>query len=151
MTHICDGLWLVSFLNHLQLGTAVPLVVTDIDGHLSCLQALKAVALAATPLVDVLGGDERNVDTTSRSHTLGYIRGQSTMRGCVFVERPPSGLAHLAQVDDEAISLVEAGPGHGDLRGSDCSTALDLQQALDVHVVGHHVLEARGHSSFLRR
>ena len=74
------------------------------------------------------------------------------MHRCVFVEQPPpSGFAHLAQVDDEAVSLVEAGPGHGNLRGSDGSTALDSQQALDVHVVGHHVLEARGYTSFLRR
>lgn len=54
VTHVDDSLWLSSLLNHQQRGTAIPLVVTDIDGHLGCLQTLKSVALAATPLEDVL-------------------------------------------------------------------------------------------------
>lgn len=54
MTHVGDSLWLLSLLNHLKIGTAVPLIITNIDGNLGGLQTLKAVALAATPLKDIL-------------------------------------------------------------------------------------------------
>lgn len=53
---------------------------------------------------------------------------------------------YLAQVHDEAVARVEVGPGQVYLRGPDGSTALDVQQALHAHVIGHHVLEARGNS-----
>lgn len=74
----------------------------------------------------------------------------------IFIVRPSpsfvliSNLDHLAQVNDKAVSFVEAGPGHGHLCGPDGPTALNVQQALDVHVIGHHVLEARGYPSLLR-
>lgn len=51
------------------------------------------------------------------------------------------GGAHLAQVHDEAVPLVEAVPGHVHLGGPDGPAALDVQQALHVGVVGHHMLE----------
>lgn len=49
--------------------------------------------------------------------------------------------AHLSQIDDEAVSLVEALPRHLHLRGSDGPATLDVQQTLAAHVIGHHMLE----------
>lgn len=49
--------------------------------------------------------------------------------------------AHLAQVNNEAVSLVEAGPGHVHLGRSDGPATLDMQQALHTRVVGHHMLK----------
>lgn len=59
--------------------------------------------------------------------------------------------AHLPQVDDEAVSLVEALPSHLHLRGSDGPATLDVQQALHIRVIGHHVLEPRSHAPFLQQ
>lgn len=56
---------------------------------------------------------------------------------------------HLAKVNNEAVSLVEAGPGHVHLCCSDGPPTLDVQQALHVHVIGHHMLKTRGHAPFL--
>lgn len=58
-------------------------------------------------------------------------------------------LDHLSQVNDEAVSFVEAVPGHVHLCGSDRPPTFNVQQALDVYVVGHHMLEAWGYSTFL--
>lgn len=55
----------------------------------------------------------------------------------------------LPEVDDEAVSLVEAGPGHVHLGGSDGPATLDVKQALHAHVIGQHMLEARCYTSFL--
>lgn len=49
--------------------------------------------------------------------------------------------AHLPQIDDEAVSLVEAFPTQVHLRGSDGPPTFDVQQTLHVRVIGHHVLE----------
>lgn len=49
--------------------------------------------------------------------------------------------AHLAEVNNEAVSLVEAGPRHVHLCRSDDPATLDMQQALHVHVIGHHMLK----------
>lgn len=52
--HLDDFCWLLPLLHHVQLGSAVPLVVSDVDGHLGGLQPLVAATLAATPLIHVL-------------------------------------------------------------------------------------------------
>lgn len=58
-------------------------------------------------------------------------------------------LDHLSQVNDEAVSFVEASPGHVHLHGSDVMTTFNVQQALDICVVGHHMVEAGCYSTFL--
>lgn len=58
-------------------------------------------------------------------------------------------LDHLSQVNDEAVSFVEAGPGHFHFRGSDVVTAFNVQQSFDIVLVGHHMFEAWGYSTFL--
>lgn len=58
------------------------------------------------------------------------------------LRRPCRIGAHLAQVHDEAVSLIEAVPRQGHLGGTDGPSPFDVQQALYVHVIGHHVLEA---------
>jgi hypothetical protein len=75
MSHVDDSLWLSSLLNNLQLGTAIPLVVTDIDGQLGRLQSLEAVALTATPLEDVLRIETKVVFmamTQTKGNNSGY-------------------------------------------------------------------------------
>lgn len=105
------------------------LVVADRNGNLSGLQALKEVAFTAGPVVDELGEKEERCQLTPalfQSNTFDYL---------VLLD-------HLAQLDDEAVSFVEAVPGHGNLSGSDYPTTFDMQQALDICIVGHNVLEA---------
>lgn len=46
---------------------------------------------------------------------------------------PTPILDHLSQVNDEAVSLVEAAPGHVHLCGSDAGTTFKMQQALDLY------------------
>lgn len=58
-------------------------------------------------------------------------------------------LDHLSQVNDEAVSLVEAIPGQVHLCGSDHTPTFNMQQALDLYFVAHHMLEAWGYSTFL--
>ena len=74
---------------------------------------------------------------------------------------PESGLEHLsgpwkgegrtyiAQVQDEAVAIVEALPGHRHLGGADCTPPFDLEESLHHHLIGYHVLESRCHASFL--
>lgn len=52
--HLEDFGWLLPLLHEEQLGPAVPLVVSDVDGNFRGLQLLFEVALAAAPIVDVL-------------------------------------------------------------------------------------------------
>lgn len=56
---------------------------------------------------------------------------------------------HLAQVNNKAVPLVEAGPGQVLLGCPDGPAALDVQQTLHVRIIGHHMLKARGHAPFL--
>lgn len=57
--HLYDCCRLFPFLHYVQFGSAVSLIVSDADGELRGLQPLKTVALAATPLIDVLREGER--------------------------------------------------------------------------------------------
>lgn len=57
---------------------------------------------------------------------------------------------YLPQVYNKAVSFVEAAPGHLHLSGSDGPPALDVQQTLHIHIIGHHVLEAGGNPTLLR-
>lgn len=59
----------------------------------------------------------------------------------LFRSRDPNP-DHLSQVNDEAVSFVEAGPGQVHLYSSDPPTTLNVQQALDICLIGHHMLEA---------
>lgn len=54
MCDLYDCLRLLAFVHHVQLSSAVPFIVSDVDGDLRGLQPLEAVALTATPLVDFL-------------------------------------------------------------------------------------------------
>lgn len=56
--YLDDFVGFFSLVHHVQLGPAVPLVVSDVDGKTRGLQLLVAVALAAAPQVDVLQGAE---------------------------------------------------------------------------------------------
>lgn len=56
---------------------------------------------------------------------------------------------HLSQVNDEAVSFVEAGPGHFLLCGSDVVTAFHMQQSFDIVGIGHHMFETWSDSTFL--
>lgn len=114
----------------MQLGSAVSLVVSDVDADPGGLQPLESVTLTATPLIDVLQERERQ-ETDIKVVSDDYARPKSN-------ERTPS---HLAQVNDEAVPLVEAAPGHLHLRRSDGPPTLNMQQALHVHVVCHHMLK----------
>lgn len=62
----------------------------------------------------------------------------------------PPGSAYSPQVQDEAVSTVEAGPAEGNLRGPDHSPALDVQQSLGRQVIGHNVVETGGHAPRLK-
>lgn len=72
--YLDDFLGLVPLLHHAQLGPAVPLVVSDVDGNLRGLQPLVAVALTAAPLVDFLQGQSvgrcMSMSTNSIMHSL---------------------------------------------------------------------------------
>lgn len=49
---------------------------------------------------------------------------------------------HIAQVQDEAVTIVEALPGHGHLSGTDHMPPFDLEESLHHHFIGYHVLES---------
>lgn len=52
------------------------------------------------------------------------------------------GRTHIAQVQDEAVAIVEALPGHGHLSGTDHTPPFDLEESLYHHLIGYHVLES---------
>lgn len=58
-------------------------------------------------------------------------------------------LTHITQVQDEAVSLVEAVPADRHLRRPDSTATFDLEQPLHNHLVGDDMLEPRGHAPFL--
>lgn len=82
-------------------------------------------------------------DATREEHSKKKRYGETMLQKlCFFSLCRSLNLNHLPQVDDEAVSFVEAGPGKVHLRSSDPPTTLNVQQPLDVHLVGHHMLEA---------
>lgn len=52
--HLYDCCWLFPLLHNVQFGSAVSLIVFDVNGDPRGLQPLEMVTLAATPLIDVL-------------------------------------------------------------------------------------------------
>lgn len=60
-----------------------------------------------------------------------------------------AGKTHVSQVQNEAVAIVEAVPGHRHLSGTDCTASFDLEEPLYHHLIGYHVLESRCHASFL--
>lgn len=59
-------------------------------------------------------------------------------------------LTHSSQVQDEAVSLVEAVPADRHLCRPDSMATFDLKQSLHDHLVSDYVLESRGHAPFLK-
>lgn len=59
-------------------------------------------------------------------------------------------LTHISQVQDEAVSLVEAVPADRNLCRPDSAAAFDLKQPLHNHLVGDDMLKSRGHAPFLK-
>lgn len=57
--YINDCLWLFSLLHHVQFGSAVSLIISDVKADVRGLQPFKTVTLTATPLIDVLQERER--------------------------------------------------------------------------------------------
>lgn len=77
--YLDDFCRLLPLLQQAQLGSAVPLIISDVNGDLRGLQPLEAVALTAAPLIDSLQGTGRQdlhvfistVDVnTQRKHTV---------------------------------------------------------------------------------
>lgn len=67
---------------------------------------------------------------------------------CVFLATPAA--PHLAQVQDEAVSLVEAAPRQLHLLGSDVAFAFDLVEALHrLGALSRSLPEARVHAAVL--
>lgn len=62
---------------------------------------------------------------------------------------PGSSLSHLSQVQDKSVSIVETLPAAKNLHCLDNISTFDVQQPLNVHIVGHHMFKARGHAPFL--
>lgn len=60
-------------------------------------------------------------------------------------------VTHISQVQDETVSLVEAVPADWHLSCPDNTTTFDLEHSLHYHLVGDDMLEARRHTSFLKR
>lgn len=58
-------------------------------------------------------------------------------------------LTHVSQVQDEAVSLVEAVPADSHLCCPDRSATFDLEHPLHNYLVSDNVLEPRCHASFL--
>lgn len=58
-------------------------------------------------------------------------------------------LTHTTQVEDEAVSLVEAVPADRHLRRPDSMATFDLEQPLHDHLIGDNMPEPRGHAPFL--
>lgn len=52
------------------------------------------------------------------------------------------GGTHVAQVQDEAVTIVEALPGHGHLGGADHTPPFNLEESLHHYFIGHHMLES---------
>lgn len=118
--------------------SAISLVIPDVDGQLSGLQLLVAVRHTAAPDINVLHRDKKDVMELDGSCT-GEIKACHALMVA----------AHLAQVNNKAVPLVEVGPGQVLLRCPDGPATLDVQQTLHVGLIGHHVLKTRGHAPFL--
>lgn len=58
-------------------------------------------------------------------------------------------LTHSSQVQDEAVSLVEAVPADRHLRCPDSTATFDLEHPLHNHLISDDVLEPRRHAPFL--
>ncbi len=57
----------------------------------------------------------------------------------------------LAEINDEAVSAIEAGPRHIHLCGTNGTSPFNMKQTLHIHVISHHMLESRGHTTLLCR
>lgn len=60
-------------------------------------------------------------------------------------------VSDLAEINDEAVSMIEAGPRQIHLCGTNGTSSLNVKQASHIHVIGHHMLEPSGHTTLLCR
>lgn len=63
-------------------------------------------------------------------------------RSIAVVPGKGQGRTHVAQVQDEAVAIVEALPGYGHLSSTDHTPPFDLEEPLHHHLIGHHMLES---------
>lgn len=81
VSDLYDGIRLIPLLHHMHFGSAVPLIISDVDGDLGGLQPLETVTLTAAPLIDVLQEgktremrfkDVKAVTTSQKLYRLNY-------------------------------------------------------------------------------
>lgn len=147
--HGNDFFRLGAFIDHLQFTTATLLAVSDRNGHFGGFQALKGIAFAARPVVNDLGFHRGEQKETMTQIMWLQNDSKALFKKKILTYYLLPVLDHLSQLNDEAVSFVETGPRHRHLFGSDMATALNVQQALDISLVGHHMLEAWGCSTVL--
>lgn len=142
--HLKDFFRLRTFIDHVQFTAARLLIVSDRNGQLGGCQALKGVTFTARPVVDVLVFHRED-----QKEKMLQIAIQHLKQVPFFIKKKKKVtyhltpvLDHLSQLNDEAVSFVEAGPRHWHLFGSDMATALNVQQAREGIIVCHHMLEA---------
>lgn len=76
---------------------------------------------------------------------LEKLTAERTITSCCRVHH----LTHISQVQDEAVSLVEAVPADRHLCCPDNTATFDLEHPLHDHLVSDDVLEPRRHAPFL--
>lgn len=74
---------------------------------------------------------------------------ESDLTQIITVALEGAGQTHVSQVQNEAVTIVEAVPGHRHLGGADYTATSDLEEPLHHHLIGYHMLESRCHTSFL--
>lgn len=141
-TYSNNSLWLSTVLNHLQTGTPISLIITNANSHLGCFQPLKPVAVTPTPLVDVLEKSQ---------YDLWGCEFWISQRDSSFIHYSTPCVSDLAEINNEAVSTIEAGPRQIHLCGTNGTSPLNVKQTLHIHVISHHVLESRGHTTLLCR
>lgn len=92
--HLYDFCRLFPILHHVQFGSAVSLIISDVDGDLRGLQPLKPVTFTATPLIDILQEKEiqemENVNASCLGRQLEFSTGMAdsaTINENYYIER----------------------------------------------------------------
>lgn len=68
-----------------------------------------------------------------------------------FINHFTPYISDLAEINDEAVSMIEAGPRHVHLGGTNGTSSFNVKHTLHVHIISHHMLEPRGHTTLLCR
>lgn len=148
--HLDHLLPLPALVADVKPGPAAALVVADPFGHLSGLHLLEVIALGAEPLINLLWAEESGSPRESVSRGGNDLISRFIIIPLCALLPPPAPRAHIPQVQDEAVSLVEAVPADRHLCRPHCAATLDLEKPLDDHFIGDDVLEPGGHAPFLR-